>query len=60
MEPRYYTNLVIEILTELGLFNNVILSLLNYMSEDDVYDWAISEGYLPEDLPEEEDEDDDE
>lgn len=54
-EPREFTNIVMNILEEHGKLNEAVVSLLNYMSDDDVWDWAICTGWLdPEDFEEDE------
>lgn len=45
-EPREFTNYLLNMFTEDGTCNDVVISLLSYMSDDDAYDWAISNGYM--------------
>lgn len=53
MEARKNTNKVIEYMYELGECNSVVESLLKYLSDDDVKDWAILNGYWPGDYEDE-------
>ena len=53
--PRQYTNQLLEMIEE-GLLDaeTVLRSCLSYMSEADVEDMAISEGFIEEEVEEEE------
>lgn len=49
-EPREFTNKFLEMKEDLLLDkDDIILSLLNYMSDDDVKDWMEMNGYLEDD-----------
>lgn len=55
--PRYYTNKIIDYLESIDGLNDIVESLLNWLSEDDVKEWA--ELNLDFDFEEEDSEDDD-
>lgn len=49
-EPREFTNKFLEMKEDLLLDkDDIILSLLNYMSDEDVMDWMEMNGYLEDD-----------
>lgn len=58
---RQYTNQLLELIED-GILNaeDVLRSCLNYMSEAEVEDMAISEGFIEEEEDEDEDEDEEE